>query len=56
MTDDRVLAAELHDVLENMLYMAIEGLQSAPRRETCRVKFMDVVEKILERQRAKRGS
>ncbi len=54
MTDDRVLAAELFDILENMLYMATERLQAAPRREVCRVKFLDVVEKILERQRGQK--
>ena len=52
MTRDRVLADELYAALEGMLYIAAQRLHDSPRREDNRLKFLDIVERLLEARSA----
>lgn len=43
MMDDRVAAAKLYDLLEEMLFIGLHALQATPRREDNRKQFIAFV-------------
>ncbi len=45
---NRVRAAELNDVLEEMFYIAAQDLGDTPRRENNRDDFINIFEEIVE--------
>jgi hypothetical protein len=50
----RVIADQLYQVLEGMLYIAVKGLHDAPRREMNRIQFLDAIETLGLWLKAKR--
>jgi hypothetical protein len=45
---NRVYADQLYQVLESMLFIAVNKMYDSPRRDNNKLAFIDIIEKILQ--------